>query len=123
MRLQTVILDSCHAGSASRNDTLQSIPRGMEFKVGDTEYTISSTYLKSIWDSSARGLVVEPKFANSGLQSHVVLAACSPEESAYEDRATREGRFTSALLRLLTKSGTDTMTYSDLIRRLDILPS
>ncbi|KZV66269.1 hypothetical protein PENSPDRAFT_96886 [Peniophora sp. CONT] len=120
----TVILDCCHSGSGSRDDTLQSIPRGMEFKgKDDTQLTISGTYQKEIWVSFERGLVGLPQFANTGLRSHVVLAACSSDESAYEDRFTREGRFTSAFLRVLEVSGTDTMTYSELIRRLDALPS
>lgn len=96
----------------------------MEFKgKDDTKLTISSTYQKEIWESFERGLVGLPLFANTGLRSHVVLAACNSDESAYEDRFTREGRFTSAFLRVLEVSGTDTMTYSELVRRLDTLPS
>ena len=97
----------------------------MEFKTADdVKLTISSTYQKDIWADPARGLATNlPQFANGGLQSHVVLAACGSEQSAYEDRSTREGRFTSALLRALEVYGTDTMTYSELIRRLDALPS
>ena len=53
----------------------------------------------------------------------LVLAACGEDESAYEDRIKHEGRFTSAFLSVLEKSGTDTLTYAELIKRLDYLPS
>ncbi|KZV76174.1 hypothetical protein PENSPDRAFT_680379 [Peniophora sp. CONT] len=117
----TVILDCCHSGSGTRND---AVPRGMEFKDGaGTELTISSSYQRDIWVHSQRGVAYLPKFANAGLTSHVVLAACGPDESAYEDRIKHEGRFTSAFLSVLETAGTDTLTYAELIRRLDYLPS
>ncbi|KZV73885.1 hypothetical protein PENSPDRAFT_682439 [Peniophora sp. CONT] len=121
----TVILDSCHSGSSTRKDSL-SVARGIEFRSDDgtREYTISASYQNEIWGGAVeRGLAKLDKFANGGLESHVVLAACGPDESAYEDFGTHEGRFTSAFLRVLKASGTDTMTYSELIRRLDNLPS
>ena len=96
----------------------------MEFKASDgTELTISPSLQKDIWIESYRGIAYLPKFANAGLVSHVVLAACGEDESAYEDRIKHEGRFTSAFLSVLEKSVTDTLTYAELIKRLDYLPS
>ncbi|VDB87809.1 unnamed protein product [Peniophora sp. CBMAI 1063] len=124
----TVILDCCHSGSATRI-TDQSIPRGVEFKAADgkTSLAVSASYQRDFWDrdgtSDVRGCCLLPAFANTGLQSHTVLAACASNESAYEDRHTREGRFTAAFLRAVRVGGTDTMTYSELMRRLEILPS
>lgn len=109
------------------------IARGIDFKSEDhpgIQHTISASYQQELWGDEreepvedSRGIPYTTAFANSGLQSHVLLAACSPEQSAYEDCGTREGRFTSAFLNVLEVAGTDTMTYSELIRRLDKLPS
>ena len=91
---------------------------------GKADLTVDASYQKDIWGGdSVRGIAQLAEFANGGLQSHVVLAACASDESAYEDRHTREGRFTSAFLRAVKVAGTDTMTYSELMRRLEILPS
>ncbi|VDB91742.1 unnamed protein product [Peniophora sp. CBMAI 1063] len=117
----TVILDCCHSGSGTRND---AVPRGMEFKsVDDKELTLDPMYQRDLWASAQRGIPYMANFANTGLTSHVVLAACGPDESAYEDREKHEGRFTSAFLGVLENAGTDTLTYSELIGRLDNLPS
>ncbi|KZV61918.1 hypothetical protein PENSPDRAFT_658546 [Peniophora sp. CONT] len=129
----TVILDCCHSGSGTRDNDFASIPRGIEFKNKDDpsiEYTIRASYQQELWGDEReepveekRGIAHLAAFANSGLRSHVLLAACSPDQSAYEDCGTREGRFTSALLHELETAGMDTLTYSELIRRLDKLPS
>ncbi|KZV66217.1 hypothetical protein PENSPDRAFT_667856 [Peniophora sp. CONT] len=121
----TVILDCCYSGSGTRDE--ETVPRGIEFKAADglTDVTVNPSYQQNYWASvdSHRQVVVASQFANAGLRSHVVLAACGPNESAFEDRIKNEGRFTSAFLRVLEKAGTDTLTYAELIRRLDYLPS
>ncbi|VDB83368.1 unnamed protein product [Peniophora sp. CBMAI 1063] len=135
----TVVLDCCHSGSGTRDS--DSIPRGIEFKSyrpGEDEviyHTIDPSYQKEIWgadncqDRSLRSIErgvggkVDPSaFANGSLQSHVLLAACSPDQSAYEDCVVHGGRFTSALLALLKQPTAGAMTYSELIKRLDKLP-
>ncbi|KZV76182.1 hypothetical protein PENSPDRAFT_474063 [Peniophora sp. CONT] len=119
----TAILDCCHSGSGTRDD--ETIPRGMEFKSldGKTDITISASYEQYLFPGDHRGIADLPEFANAGLRSHIVLAACGPKENAYEDRQRHEGRFTSALLRVLKGAGADAITYAELMRRLDNLPS
>ncbi|KZV77213.1 hypothetical protein PENSPDRAFT_679412 [Peniophora sp. CONT] len=121
----TVILDCCHSGSGTRED--DRVPRGLEFKTedGETDLTVDVSYQKDIWDSddAARGLFLLPQFANSGLQSHIVLSACGPTQSAFENSRTHEGHFTSAFLRTIEESGMGTtMTYSELMDRLETKP-
>jgi hypothetical protein len=59
-------------------------------------------------------------FAMKGMKSHVLLAACSANESALEDKKTPEahGRFTTALLRLLKEVSPDQMTYADVLSKI-----
>ncbi|VDB83370.1 unnamed protein product [Peniophora sp. CBMAI 1063] len=127
----TVILDCCHSGSGTRDN--DSIPRGLEFKSYDPVrdeaiyHTIDSSYEEEVYRNDANhpnasNQTAGPRFADSDLQSHILLAACSPEQSAFENRSVRRGRFTSALLTLLRKPGTGTLTYAELIQRLDNLP-
>ncbi|VDC04231.1 unnamed protein product [Peniophora sp. CBMAI 1063] len=138
----TVILDSCHSGSATRTGpNTRSLRRGIDFrdKRSGEKYTVGPTYHGHIWNGfegqpdrkdSSRALADLPVFSYGGLQSHIVLAACGPNEFAFEDFTIGEsevpvceGRFTSALLRELKATGPDTITYTELIRRLGNISS
>ncbi|KZV69359.1 hypothetical protein PENSPDRAFT_652436 [Peniophora sp. CONT] len=121
----TVILDCCHSGSGTRSDPVPNgVPRGMEFKDSNgKELTIAMKdverpYQQGHLTDSQRGAVHLSQFANAGLMSHVVLAACGPHESAYEDPVKHEGHFTSDFLRVLQEPGTSKITYSELVQRL-----
>ncbi|PVF95476.1 hypothetical protein CPB86DRAFT_711190, partial [Serendipita vermifera] len=68
-----------------------------------------------------RSTEVPKGFEFHGDGSHVLLAACAPEQSAREigDR----GAFTQELLRTIKALGTQNLTYDLLIKRLSPLPS
>ncbi|KAG8853732.1 hypothetical protein FRB91_004404 [Serendipita sp. 411] len=74
-----------------------------------------------IWGGT-RGMAIKPNFLNSGLGSHVLLAACGAKETAKENSARTRGVFTKALLDSLLTVGADKVTYTDLIQRLPSLP-
>ena len=70
----------------------------------------------------ARKAKVAKGFEMEGVASHVLLAACLENESAYESNG--RGDFTSALLALLRDPtvAMDIVSYLDLIERLPELP-
>jgi hypothetical protein len=59
-------------------------------------------------------------FAVKGMNSHVLLAACSAKERALEDKKSLEahGRFTTALLQLFKEISPDQMTYADVLTKI-----
>ena len=61
-----------------------------------------------------RGATVKSGFARKGLRSHVLLAACQSQESAYERTSSQRGVFTLALLDTLIAIGIDKLTYATL---------
>lgn len=67
-----------------------------------------------------RGASIAANVRFHGHKSHVLLAACGPEETAFEDK--HQGFFTSKLLELLRTVGADKLSYADAIRRLPSLP-
>ena len=69
---------------------------------------------------TSRGSRVPPSFETQGQESHVLLAACGRNESAYEDPSSQRGLFTIALLESLTTASTEGLTYASLIRRIKI---
>ncbi|TFY62831.1 hypothetical protein EVG20_g6557 [Dentipellis fragilis] len=116
----SVIFDCCHSGSGTRTDEIDSsyLVRGIEIKK-----PVPSDLDKEIWSQSAddRATVVAAGFLQSGLRSHVLLAACGSEETAQE----REGRgvFTKSFLETIISTGADKLTYRDIIQRIPNLPA
>jgi hypothetical protein len=75
-----------------------------------------------IWQGEgSRGASIAPGFAQSGLLSHVLLAACGAKELSLEEN--KRGVFTSAFLTTLRTVGADKVTYRDILRRMPALPS
>ncbi|TFK19358.1 hypothetical protein FA15DRAFT_674482 [Coprinopsis marcescibilis] len=109
----TVILDCCHSGSGTRSDDV--LVRNAPIVGSPMPSNIDEDILPSV-----RGASVLPKFRYRGLESHVLLAACTPDELAHESKG--QGAFTAALLQALGKLNlaTDAVTYAELIHRLDI---
>ncbi|KAI0319917.1 caspase domain-containing protein [Amylostereum chailletii] len=107
----TVIFDCCHSGSGTRE---LGLARGFTLKDPPPE-NIDADILKLV--ARGRGANVPTKFAYAGLSSHVLLAACSPNEIAMERNG--RGMFTTALLKSLESSRN--VTYKDLIRDLGVL--
>ncbi|KAA1472278.1 hypothetical protein DENSPDRAFT_171259 [Dentipellis sp. KUC8613] len=116
----SVILDCCYSGSGTRDDEFDTdrLVRGIE-----TTVKIPSDLDKDIWSNSSgdRLAKIASGFSYTGLRSHVLLAACSAEETAKEDN--RRGVFTKALLETLCMYGADKVTYKDLTQRIPLLPA
>ncbi|KAG6919900.1 hypothetical protein DXG01_015608 [Tephrocybe rancida] len=100
----TVIFDCCHSGSGTRknpNDKTRAI-RGIGLPL---DYNIPVAVFRP---------EVDPSLGPS--TSHVLLAACKPDQFAVERNC--HGAFTLALLNLLSDEGVDKLTYADIIMRL-----
>ncbi|KZV93491.1 hypothetical protein EXIGLDRAFT_43125 [Exidia glandulosa HHB12029] len=110
----TVILDSCHSGSSTRDPLeMDVLSRGITLP---DNYTI----LPSLEDEGYRHAKVASGHESSGLASHVLLAACSQMESAQE--CNGRGFFTQALLTLLRDENVRNVTYRAAIEQLPDLP-
>lgn len=105
--LQTVILDSCHAGSGTRDFGGVKGVRGVRLS-GDTR--LGADALPAPHDS------VSEQRRYQGLASHVLLAACNPQQQAHEKNG--RGAFTLALTKLLRSANLENLTYADIIKRL-----
>ncbi|KAJ7190615.1 hypothetical protein GGX14DRAFT_381985 [Mycena pura] len=112
----SVILDSCHSGSGTRDPRDETFAcRGVELP---KTYDIPLDVLKA--ESGTRASVVAKGHEKSGLRSHVLLAACMRGQTAKERHG--RGAFTSQLLELLKGEGVDRLTYKDVVTRLPDLP-
>ena len=72
-------------------------------------------------NGSERGTEVNAGFTHGGLRSHVLLAACGAEETAFEQKG--RGVFTKGLLEALVTLGIDKLTYTGLLQRMPLLSS
>ncbi|MBC8869342.1 MAG: caspase family protein [Planctomycetes bacterium] len=105
-----VILDCCHSGSATRgaDDFTQ-------LKARQTHEVLDERPLESYLD----GYYAELRQRGASLEipasRHILLAACQRVQKAWEAR-DHSGVFTSTLLEVLGKSGTD-ISYADLFVR------
>ncbi|MEG4596518.1 caspase family protein [Microcoleus sp. F8_C2] len=116
----TVILDCCHSGGATRGDAdvrgvegVDTTPRPMKSLVASEE-ELAQTWQELT--AGSRGL--EPGRLLPDSKDYVLLAACRPNELAYEyafDRNTseRNGALTYWLLDILRQQ-TSGLTYKDL---------
>jgi hypothetical protein len=120
---QTVILDCCHSGSGSRSLQVQdqALDPSFEARGIDVE-NLSPKLDENIWiDFVERGVEVPSGFLRKGLRSHVLLAACHSEKSAYE--RTSRGVFTVALIDTLADIGINNLTYTTLLGQMPTLSS
>ncbi|KAF8154782.1 caspase domain-containing protein [Crassisporium funariophilum] len=119
----TVIFDCCHSGSGTREEdhTTAHLVRGFEIA-----HPIPAELDMHIWGFAEldpgedRGSRIPQGFLRSGLRSHVLLTACGAKEEAKEEHG--RGVFTKALLQLLTAINAETITYTDVLRRIHALP-
>lgn len=79
---------------------------------------MSSDLDRDIW-GTGRKAKISSGFLNKGLRSHVLLAACSSQETAKE--ADHRGVFTTTLIKALETTGTDFITYTELIHQIGSL--
>jgi hypothetical protein len=109
---QTVILDTCHAGSATRD------PEGIRSFDLSKDYTLDISELEANAPKQDRAMAAGITGWGSGdSTSHVLLAATSAEHPAREEEG--QGVFTRALLKFLrARQDTDMLTYKDIIRDL-----
>ncbi|KIM26650.1 hypothetical protein M408DRAFT_25142 [Serendipita vermifera MAFF 305830] len=117
----TVIFDCCHSGSLTRG--MGSRVRGVHLTM-NVPHDLDKEILGAINTGTlptTRGTPSQAKFLNSGLGSHVLLAACGEKETAKEHSAENRGEFTRALLDTLISVGADKVTYTELIQRLPVL--
>lgn len=74
---------------------------------------------KHIWGGK-RATMIPAGFLHYGLQSHVLLAACSAKQGA--DDSSEGGVFSLELFRTLRSIGADKLTYRDVLYRMSPLP-
>ncbi|CAE7066368.1 unnamed protein product [Rhizoctonia solani] len=130
----TVILDSCHSGSGTRDDVRSRsshdpntplISMNLDSQLRKSlSVDYPSEVEKDVTSKQESGTLLTPS-----LESHVLLAACRDEEEAQEvlniDQASGEigapplrGLFTTSLLKELNNSDLATTSYTALIRNL-----
>jgi hypothetical protein len=125
--LKTVILDCCYSAADS------SVYRCNESSRGILHPRLTPTPIPANLDrsllSAARFTFRPyklPNFRHPSVKTHIVLAACKPEEFAIEystEGCAVYGQFTAALLVTLRSLDMGSTTYSELIRRLPPLDS
>ncbi|KAJ8079113.1 hypothetical protein PM082_013400 [Marasmius tenuissimus] len=117
----TVILDSCHSGSGTRDDERDKTfaVRGVELP---STYTIPAGIIEDELKAAGeqRDSNPAPGTEMAGLRSHVLLAACKHGQTSKERGGS--GDFSSQLIPLLREDGLDQITYRDVINRLQPLP-
>ena len=128
MSTQTVIFDCCHSGSGTRgnDETDESTARSCELSPKDVPDGLDARIYKenpateATTETVTRGLRFAKGFAMKDMNSHILLAACSANELAREDKKAQEahGRFTTALLELLRTVHPDQITYADVLSKI-----
>ncbi|KZP16315.1 hypothetical protein FIBSPDRAFT_895063 [Athelia psychrophila] len=114
----TVIFDCCHSGSSTRGD-IDSMERTVEL-----ENNTPADLDQHAWCESAdHGEALAPGTLYTGLESHVLIAACGAKEVATEYGTPKRGRFTKAFIQLLRQEGVDKLRYSDVLNRLESIPN
>ncbi|KAJ6535024.1 caspase domain-containing protein [Mycena capillaripes] len=120
----TVILDTCHSGSGTRNriSGSEKVSQNEDLMIRGVELPPNYTVQRIMHNnpSSHSGVRHASRLKNRGLASHVLLAACMPNQIAREKSG--RGVFTQELLRLLRAIGADKFTYKEIIERLPELP-
>ncbi|KAJ2915855.1 hypothetical protein MD484_g4547, partial [Candolleomyces efflorescens] len=119
----TVIFDCCHSGSGTRGDGQRgdTLVRGCTLRPDDVPKDLDAAICKDYPEAEfkARGMRFAEGFSVQGMKSHILLAACSANELALEDKSPEaHGRFTTALLRLFKEIGPDQMTYADVLSKI-----
>ena len=105
-----VILDCCHSGSATR-----SADDFTQLKARQTHEVLEERPLESYLDGYYAAVGKRGESLEIPASRHILLAACQRVQKAWEGKDHR-GVFTSTLLEVLDKSGTD-ISYADLFVR------
>jgi hypothetical protein len=76
-----------------------------------------------IWKSRKRKAQIAADFVQTGLRSHILLAACGAEEIAREALEPMfRGYFTTELIKLLEATSPDTLKYSVILLKMGRIP-
>lgn len=105
-----VILDCCHSGSATR-----SADDFTQLKARQTHEVLDERPLETYLDGYYAALRQRGESLEIPASRHISLAACQRVQKAWEAK-DHSGVFTSTLLEVLDKSGTD-ISYADLFER------
>ena len=111
---KTLILDCCSSAGINR---------------GEDDYVarqilnpppLSANCDKGIWshETGGRGVGIAEGFTGKFRASHVLLAACGRDQSAWEDPKSGQGLFTQSLLKLFEKRNIESLTYTSLMHNL-----
>ncbi|KAH9831963.1 caspase domain-containing protein [Rhodofomes roseus] len=119
----TAIFDSCHSGGMARA-ALDMVARAVPPHVSPSP--VPSTLDQDIWrwglSTRSAATVVPTGFLYKAMQSHVLMAACRPDEQALEAARVPEprGAFTVQLLKLLRSHNLAELTYARLIELVQL---
>ena len=114
-----MILDCCHSGSGTRTDEVDPTRMARVVKLDDN---VPPDLDRDLWQHEGnRGVSIAPGFAQTGLRSHTLLAACGVRELSMEHDG--RGDFTKNLLATLRTVGAEKVTYKDTLVRMPALPS
>ena len=105
-----VVLDSCHSGSATR-----SADDFTQLKARQTHEVLEERPLESYLDGYYAALSERGESLEIPASRHILLAACQRVQKAWE-AFDHSGVFTSTLMEVLGKTGTD-ISYADLFVR------
>ncbi|KAK0194157.1 caspase domain-containing protein [Armillaria mellea] len=111
----TVVLDCCHAAGINRG--LQH-PAQLRSRRILHPPQISPKCDSAIFSRRSRGII--SSFSSSSWDSHIVLAACSRHQPAWEEDG--QGIFTRALLKVMRRTPSRGLTYKSLMHRLVMPP-
>ncbi|PBK76068.1 hypothetical protein ARMSODRAFT_950445 [Armillaria solidipes] len=112
----TVVLDCCHAAGINRG--LQHPDAQLRSRRILHPPQISPKCDSTISSRRSRGIT--SGFSGSSWDSHIVLAACSRHQSAWEEDG--QGIFTRALLKVMRRTPSRGITYKSLMHRLVMPP-
>ncbi|KAG2007359.1 hypothetical protein CC2G_015053 [Coprinopsis cinerea AmutBmut pab1-1] len=113
----TLILDCCCSAGLNRSaNDAQYTPRRIENPPPISPQTDTEIITEDEETTGTRSLSTAAGFIGKYNDSHVLMAACGREQSAYEHEG--KGLFTRQLLGVLQRSGSLTLTYDALLARL-----
>ncbi|KAF8433706.1 caspase domain-containing protein [Boletus edulis BED1] len=121
-----VLFDCCHSGGLARGEEttnlrVRSIPPPPYPPPADLERKVLSSMPKP--SARAAHTVIQEGLQYKAMESHVLLAACRPDESALEDPSRKDapgGLFTSALIESMRHSSLHDTSYAKLFEMLDL---
>ncbi|KAH9923545.1 caspase domain-containing protein [Fomitopsis serialis] len=119
----TAIFDSCHSGGMSRGP-LDMIPRAVPPNVSPSP--VPPALDENIWrwglSTRSASTMAPTGFLYKAMQSHVLMAACRPDEQALEASRVPEphGAFTLNLLKTLRSQNLAELTYARLIELVQL---